>query len=334
MRFVSTTGEDRRWRLLSLIADGAVHSGAAIARHLRLSRTAVWQQVHALQALGLVIDAERGSGYRLAGGIDLFDVSGIHSMLSAEARRTLRGLRLYFETDSTNQRLLDLARAEDVHAQVCLAEIQTAGRGRRGRRWLGSAGGDVALSLAWRFNAALEALAGLSLAAGIAVHRALSRLGVDDGLMLKWPNDVVFRQQKLAGILVEIQGEMGGPCLAVIGIGLNVDLPAAVRAEVQQPVTDLKSALGTVPTRNAIVAQLLGELVGVLREFEARGFGAFAEEWARLDAAYGREVDVHLPSGVAHGVAMGVTEDGALRLNVAGADRRLHSGEVSLRFPP
>lgn len=332
MRVVSTTGEDRRRRLLSLIADGAVHSGADIARHLHLSRTAVWQQVHALRALGYEIDAERGSGYRLAGGIDLLDAAGIQSMLSAGARSTVRGLRLYFEADSTNQRLIDLARADDVHGQVCLAEIQTAGRGRRGRRWLGSAGRDVALSLGWRFNAALEALAGLSLAAGIAVHRALAALGAGDGLMLKWPNDVLFRERKLAGILVEIQGEMGGPCLAVIGVGLNIDMPAAVMAEVQQPVTDLKSALRTVPTRNAIVAALLGELIGVLREFEARGFGVFVDEWARLDAAYGREVDVHLPSGVAHGVAMGVTEDGALRLNVAGADQRLHSGEVSLRF--
>ncbi|MCC6714443.1 MAG: biotin--[acetyl-CoA-carboxylase] ligase, partial [Gammaproteobacteria bacterium] len=231
-----------------------------------------------------------------------------------------------------NQRLVELARVDDAHAQVCLAEIQTAGRGRRGRRWLGSVGRDVALSLAWRFNAALETLAGLSLAVGVAVHRALSGLGADDGLMLKWPNDVLYRQQKLAGVLVEVHGEMGGPCLAVIGIGLNIDLPAFVRAEVQQPVTDLKSAVRAVPTRNAIVAVLLGKLVAVLREFEVHGFGAFTGEWARLDAAYHREVDVHLPSGAAHGIAMGVTTDGALRLDVGGTERRLHSGEVSLRF--
>lgn len=332
MRVVSTTGRDRRWRLLSLIADGAVHSGTDIARHLNVSRTAVWQQVHALRALGLEIDAERGSGYRLAGGIDLLDAAGIQSMLPAAARGTVRGLSLYFETDSTNQRLLELARAEDAHAQVCLAEVQTAGRGRRGRRWLGSIGRDLALSLAWRFNAALEALAGLSLTAGIAVHRALSHLGVDEGLMLKWPNDVLYRQRKLAGILVEVHGEMGGPCLAVIGIGVNIDLPASVRAEVQQPVANLKSALRIVPSRDAIVAALLAELVAVLREFEAHGFSAFAEEWARLDAACGREVDVHLPSGAVRGIALGVTEDGALRLDVAGAERRLHSAEVSLRF--
>lgn len=334
MRIVSTTAADRRWRLLSLIADGAVHSGTDIARHLHVSRTAVWQQVHALQALGLEIDAERGSGYRLAGGIDLLDAPGIQSMLSAEARRAVRGLTLYFETDSTNQRLVEMARVDDAHAQACLAEIQTAGRGRRGRRWLGCVGRNVALSLAWRFNAALETLAGLSLAAGIALHRALSGLGVDDGLMLKWPNDVLYRRQKLAGVLVEVHGEMGGPCLAVIGIGLNIDLPASVRAEVQQPVTDLKSALRTVPTRNAIVAVLLDNLVAVLREFQTHGFGPFAGEWVRLDAAYGRKVDVHLPFGAAHGIAMGVTEDGALRLDVGGSERRLHSGEVSLRFSP
>ncbi len=332
MRVVSDTGEDRRWRLLSLIADGAVHSGAAIARHLGVSRTAVWHQVHGLQALGLSVDAERGTGYRLTGGIDLLDVGGIQALLSPETRRCLRGLTLYFETDSTNQRLLDLARNQDAHAQACLAEIQTAGRGRRGRRWLGVIGRDVALSLAWRFDAALEALAGMSLVAGIAVHRALSRLGVGDGLMLKWPNDVLYRQQKLAGILVEVNGEMSGPCLAVIGVGLNIDLPDVLRAQVQQPVTDLKAALASLPSRNQIAAVLLADLISALRDFEADGFASFTNEWARHDAAYGREVDVLLPSGAARGIAMGVTDEGALRLNVEGAERRLHTGEVSLRF--
>jgi BirA family biotin operon repressor/biotin-[acetyl-CoA-carboxylase] ligase len=332
VRVVSDTGDDRRWRLLSLIADGTVHSGADIARHLGVSRTAVWQQVHALQALGLEVVAARGAGYRLIGGIDLLDLGRIRKLLPSDTRGSLRGVTLYFETDSTNQRLLDLARHHDAHAQACVAEVQTAGRGRRGRRWLGLIGHDVALSLAWRFNAALPALAGMSLVAGIAARRALSRLGVGDGLMLKWPNDILYRQRKLAGILVEVSGEMSGPCLAVIGVGLNIDLPTALRAQVQQPVTDLKAALASLPSRNEIVAALLADLVTALRNFEADGFKTFIKEWARHDAACGHEVDVSLPSGAVRGIAMGVTEEGALRLNVAGAERCLHTGEVSLRI--
>ncbi len=305
-----------------------------LARDLGISRTAVWQHIKALRAAGAEVLSMRGGGYRLGDPLELLDAEAIRMGLSAEARAQLQRLQVYFQTDSTNERLLQRATMADVHAHACLAEIQTAGRGRRGRTWLAPPGGALALSLAWRFQSGIEALRGLSLAVGVGLHRALEACGAGHGLTLKWPNDILWEGSKLGGILVEARGESCGPALAVIGVGINVALTAAVRRGIGQPVSDLRAVFGRRPSRNALAAAVLGELLAVAPVFEEQGFAAFAQAWTSRDGIRGRMVDVELPSGRVSGRAEGVDADGALLLSVDGSLHRYAAGETSVRLTP
>ncbi|MGQ0658396.1 MAG: biotin--[acetyl-CoA-carboxylase] ligase [Chromatiales bacterium] len=327
----SRTRQNRRRQLLACLADGAQHSGTALAQRLGISRTAVWQHMKALKALGAEVSSTRGGGYHLGGPVDLLDATAIRAGLPESARQRLTALEVHFETDSTNQRLLERAAERTVHGCACLAEVQRAGRGRHGRHWVTPPGCGLALSLAWRFHAGIAALTGLSLAMGVGVHRALQICGVGEGLTLKWPNDILWLGEKLGGILVEVRGESCGPSLAVAGVGLNVALPEAVKAAIEQPVTDLRAVLGHLPSRNGLAAAVLGELTAVMLEFEVHGFAAFSQAWADRDGTRGKLVEVMLPSQRISGRAEGVDANGALLVRMEGSLRRFHAGEVSVR---
>ena len=181
------------------------------------------------------------------------------------------------ETDSTNSHLLRLP-AEGITGRVCLAECQSAGRGRRGRHWVATPWRNIMLSMAWRFDGGAAALAGLSLAAGVAVVRALRDYGVE-GVGLKWPNDLLWQERKLAGLLVDIRGEASGPCVAVLGLGLNVHLNTADGAGIDQPWIDLHGILGGVVDRNRLAALLIHHLRRMLQIFEVTGLDTFHSEW-------------------------------------------------------
>jgi BirA family biotin operon repressor/biotin-[acetyl-CoA-carboxylase] ligase len=211
------------------------------------------------------------------------------------------------------------------------AEWQTHGRGRRGRPWHSMPGAALTFSLLWRFQQGAGFLSGLSLAVGIAVARALAALGVHDA-GLKWPNDVLWRGRKLAGILIEMQGDMLGPSAAVIGIGLNCRMPAVLRDRIDQPVVDLETACSAAPDRNHALALLLSELANVLDAFAQDGFAPLRNEWQRRHVYQREPVNLALPDGaVVSGTVEGVADDGALLLATQTGRRRFHSAEVSLR---
>jgi len=214
---------------------------------------------------------------------------------------------------------------------VLAAEWQTSGRGRRGRVWHSAPGAALTFSMLWRFQQGAAVLAGLSLAVGVAMMRALAALGVE-GAGLKWPNDVLWRGRKLAGILIEMQGDTLGPSAAVIGIGLNCRLPDVLVNRIEQPVADLATACGAAPERNHVLALLLTELERVLDAFARDGFAPLREEWQRHHVHQRRPVRLKLPDGGAvSGIADGVADDGALLLVTAKGPRRFHSGDISLR---
>ena len=174
-------------------------------------------------------------------------------------------------------------------------------------------------------------MAGLSLAVGVAVLRALKSLGIGE-LELKWPNDVLWQGRKLAGTLIEMQGDALGPSAVVIGIGLNVRLSAAVRDRIDQPAADLEVACGRVLDRNVVLASVLDQLVRVLGEFSRSGFAPMREEWEQYHAQQNQRVALKLPTGKMEvGVALGVADDGALLFKSGLGVRRLHSGEISMR---
>ena len=324
--------------LLARLADGDFHSGAELGQQLGISRTAVWKQVQKLGPMGLTVESVKGRGYRLLGGLDLLNQAAIVEGLSAEVEACIDHFELLQRVESTNTQVLDAPEG----VSVCLAEQQTAGRGRRGRTWVSPYGKNIYLSCAWPFEGGAAVLEGLSLAVGVALVRALANCGLSD-LQLKWPNDLLWRGRKVAGILLEMSGDAAGRCQVVVGIGLNVTMAAVDAEEITQPWVSLHEVArndGVASlSRNEIVAAILNQLLPLLANYEATGFAAWRDEWLALDAFRNCEVSVSSGRQQFQGVARGVDEAGALLLEesslgdgVAGNVRRCSGGEVSLRL--
>lgn len=316
--------------LLTILADGRFHSGTELGKETARTRAAVWKAIQTLRQSGLEIFCVRGKGYRLAQPIELLDRELILQGMETDARQHLKALEVFSEIDSTNAYLLEIARQGDATAYACLAEQQHAGRGRRGRSWVSPYGGNIYLSLLWRFNCGAAQLGGLSLAVGVAVKRALRDIGLEH-VRLKWPNDILLDGRKLAGILLEMAGEASGPCVVVIGLGLNVSTPAAAMSEVEQAWVDLESGFKHKVGRNQLVSHLLRHLIDIVLQFEEHGFQVFQDEWNDSHAYDGQEVDLQLFDRQLSGVALGVDRSGALLLSHEGRTTPIHGGEVSLR---
>jgi len=319
--------------LLVLLADGRLRSGEWLAKQLGVSRAAVWKGMERLRALGLEVQALPRRGYRLSNAVELLDARRIEAGLGPCLRPQLRKLELRFEVDSTNSRLLAAVPPPPGFADALLSELQHAGRGRRGRNWIAPFGAGIALSMAWTFGEGAGSLSALSLGVGVAVVRALVRVGAM-GLTLKWPNDIWFRDRKIGGVLIELKAEAGGPAHVVIGVGINVVLTAAARREIETGgacVAAVADACAETPSRNLVAGAILDELLRMLGRFEREGFAAFREAWTALDALSGRPARVLLGESVIVGTARGVDADGALLLETPDGVRRFVSGEASLR---
>jgi BirA family transcriptional regulator, biotin operon repressor / biotin---[acetyl-CoA-carboxylase] ligase len=320
--------------LLVLLADGELHSGERLARELGVSRAAVWKGIERLRSRGIEVEALPRRGYSLPTAVELLDATAIRGVLLPGRVQRLRDLELLFDVDSTNTRLLAAAPPPHGRADVVMSELQHAGRGRRGRRWIAPFGGSLALSTAWSFPDASRASPALSLSVGVAVARALARAGAR-GMALKWPNDIWFGDRKVGGVLLELRAEASGPAHIVIGVGLNVTLPAAVRAQIEAGggrVAAVADACSTRPSRNFIAGAIIDELLSMLVDFEREGFAAFRDEWESLDALRDRRARVLTGETAVAGTARGVDAQGALRLESEGRMREFVSGEVSLRL--
>ena len=321
--------------LLHELADGEFHSGNRLAARLGISRTAVWKRIHALSALGLDVTATPGHGYQLAGGLDLLDGESVLEIAGATARTRLEHSEFLGCTDSTNKRLTAGSPPAPGFAHLCMAEFQTAGRGRRGRTWVAPYASGLCLSLGWTFAAQPPEFSALSLVAGVAVCATLQQTGLDNP-RLKWPNDIVCGSAKLGGVLIEIRGEADGPVYVVAGIGLNVRLPEAALRMLGEiaplPATDLARCMEQPPERSAIAGLMIRNLIAAFDTFGREGFAPFAAKFKQLDAAAGRLVALHCGDDITEGMAAGVGHDGALLLDTNQGRKRFYGGEVSLRF--
>ena len=315
--------------VLKRLADGSFHSGEALAQAHEVSRASVWHAIRDLEAMGLEIYKVHGRGYRLPQPLTLIDRAAVERHLGTNNERFALDVR--YEVDSTNTRLLELAAGGAPGGTVLAAEWQPGGRGRLGRAWHAGVGEALTFSLLWRFARGAGALAGLSLAVGVALARALEAEGAPSAA-LKWPNDVLWRGRKLCGILIELAGDALGPTAAVVGVGINVRLSDATRDRIGQPAADLESACGAAPDRNRLLARLLIELDRMLQSFAHEGFEPLRAEWQRRHAHQGRRVTLTLPDGTRHsGRARGLAEDGSFLLETRAGVKRFHSGEITLR---
>lgn len=315
--------------ILRILSDGEFHSGEQLAATLDVSRASIWNALQGVESLGVKLFKVRGRGYQLGDSIEWLAREKILAHLGADAA-TLP-LQIVDMLDSTNSALMQRALYDGVQAQCLAAELQTRGRGRRGRLWHGALGGSLTFSLLWRFDLGAAQLSGLSLAIGVALARALQALGASN-IQLKWPNDLIHGYRKMGGILIELQGDALGPSTAVIGVGLNLRLPEPVKHQIDQAVVDLHSVMPDLPSRNAVLGVVLRHLLDVLRDFETQGFDALRREWQGLHAYQNKPVVMRMPDGAELvGVVRGVSADGALILDTASGERRFGSGEMSLR---
>jgi BirA family biotin operon repressor/biotin-[acetyl-CoA-carboxylase] ligase len=324
--------------LLRQLADGAFHSGEDLAATVGLTRARVSQLLKQAETAGLSLERVRGLGYRLTATPDFLDADEVRrSLHDIAAKGTVfppLDIEVVDQVGSTSTELLRRSQRRDIHGQVLAAEWQSAGRGRRGKTWTAVAGGSLTFSIGWRYEQGAGFLAGLSLAVGVAVVKALEAEGLA-GVELKWPNDLVHKHLKVGGILVELNGDALGPTTVVVGVGLNVRLPREMRRDIAQPVSDLQSVAGRgAPPidRNRLLARLVAELADTLSRYAKEGFAPFAAEWQHRHAYQGKPVKLLLPDGMAvTGKVAGVDASGALVLADGPRRSRFLAGEISLR---
>jgi BirA family biotin operon repressor/biotin-[acetyl-CoA-carboxylase] ligase len=265
--------------------------------------------------------------------VELLEERAIRAAVAGDRVNRLHSLELLFDVDSTSTRLLAKGPPPQGCADVVLSELQHAGRGRRGRRWIAPFGGSIALSMSWSFRDASRASPALSLCVGVAIARALERAGAL-GVGLKWPNDIWLDDRKAGGILIEVRAEASGPAHVVIGVGLNVKLSPGMRAQIEASgvrAAAVADACTAPPSRNFIAGAIIDALLSMLAVFERDGFSGFREAWTALDALRDRPVQVLTGEAVICGTARGADAHGALQLERDGRLQEFVSGEVSLR---
>lgn len=240
-------------------------------------------------------------------------------------------VRVFEHIDSTNAWLLQQCRAGAALPLACIADQQSAGRGRRGRAWHSPAGSNLYMSLGWRLENSVAELAGFSLLIGVATLRALQHLGITRA-KLKWPNDVLVDNKKLAGILLESQTCQDGSLAIVIGIGVNVCMSKIERARIDQAVTDIYELLPTAGSRNQLAALLLAECIAVCQGFPDNSSALLAEYRRDYDALQNQTVTIRHDDGeLQTALALGIEMNGGLRVRIDGVEQVLLAADVSLR---
>tara|TARA_R110002051_G_scaffold183542_1_gene253065 strand:+ start:1449 stop:2408 length:960 start_codon:yes stop_codon:yes gene_type:complete len=314
-----------------MMSDGRFHSGETLGGALGVSRAAVWKSLSRLEREGFPIQRVRGKGYRIPKGAVLLDLDQIKRHFQADVAAYWQW-HLYQDIDSTNaqaQRLL--VESGGRRPLVCISERQASGRGRRGRTWVSPYGQNIYMTLVEPFADGAQGLEGLSLIVGIVLADALESCGYPQ-IRLKWPNDLLLESKKLAGILIEVAGDLTSDCVAVIGVGVNVLMRPEAGAEIDQAWTSLLQAAGAGELdRNKLVAAFAEKLLMAMERFRCSGFQDFIVEWNKRDAWLGLSVSIVSGSNALHGVHQGVNERGALKLLTAEGLMLINGGEVSLR---
>ncbi|WP_431687028.1 biotin--[acetyl-CoA-carboxylase] ligase [Hahella sp. NBU794] len=319
-------------RLVGILSDGEFHSGVELGELLGVTRTAVWKHVSQLATYGLKVETVKGKGYRLEHPLHLLDESRLRDALEGRWKDKLREFNVAHSVGSTNVELLESSRDLPVGLyDILLAERQTAGRGRRGRVWVSPFAQNIYMSVAVRLPGGFSVLNGLSLAIGAAVADAINTV-CDIEVSLKWPNDVWYSERKLAGLLLEVQGEQEGPVHVVVGLGVNVLMQPEAGRGIDQSWTALNDVCEAGVDRNQLCVALIDSVLLCLESYKSKGFLGLKGLWDKYDLLKGRQVMVSSGNECWSGEYLGVSDEGyALVRGEDGGLRSLAGGEITVR---
>jgi len=319
------------YELVRIMADGRFYSGEKLASSFDITRAAIWKRMQRIRNnLQLGIDRVPGRGYRLSRPLVLLDKQQLVSAMETSRADVLDSLHLLPTVGSTNDYVAQQLASRAGSCLACLAEQQTAGRGRRGRAWVSVFGQNIYLSLGYSFSLRLTQLSGLSIAAGVSLAQVLKKHGLRQH-SLKWPNDIHSSGRKLAGILVDASGDLEGPSRAVIGIGLNMRLDGYEAASIDQPWTDLFNEMTELPNRNQLAGDILSKLIEACQIYEVEGLAPFLQGWQEFDLYRGLMIDLLQGADVVSGRYIGLADDGGLIVETKAGRQTFYAGEVSMR---
>lgn len=255
----------------------------------------------------------------------------IFSQLNSEQCNQLKRHRLDAEVGSTNEIAMESFSKNDDIPAVCLAEAQTSGRGRNGRHWVSPQSQNIYMSVVWRFNNGMDTLPALSLAVGVVVADIIKNYGID--VDLKWPNDVLVKGKKIAGVLIESRIKPNGSIDAVIGVGVNVAMGVKDSVMIDQPWSDLdtEKTIKEELDRSQIAGKLLSAIMSLCSNYEQKGFDEYRPRWLEYDICSGREVQILENDMTYYGDCVGIDETGALKVVVDGVEKLLYAADVSVR---
>ncbi|MFK7795057.1 MAG: biotin--[acetyl-CoA-carboxylase] ligase [Gammaproteobacteria bacterium] len=318
--------------VLTLLDNNRYCSGEALAKRFNVTRATIHNCIVKIESLGISVERVRGLGYRLTQPVDLLNQAEIQSILSESVANKLANIQCLEEIDSTNRYATGLALPQAGEFSLVLAEMQTAGRGRRGRQWVSPYAANVYLSIVWPLQRPLHESGMLSAMLAISMLTALEELGVS-GLNLKWPNDIYSHNKKLAGLLIECAGEISGGCKMIIGMGVNVFMSQFKKVDIDQQWTDMFSHTQDWQySRNHIAAMLINKAVVALSQFEDNAFDDLAGAWSQWDIMKDKAVELHSAQSIQTGVARGIDNDGCLLLETPNGIEKISAGDVSLRM--
>lgn len=333
--------------VLQALADGHQHTAKQLIKQCHLRITDLKQAFNTLNSFGIRIIELGANTYQLAESVELLDHARILTALPLETKQRLAKMEIHTVLDSTNQ--YALIRYSGAVPFACLAEYQTAGRGRQGRQWVSPYASGLCLSLKPCYTILNQPLSGLNIALAVTVAQTLYTLGATE-IGIKWPNDILWRGRKLAGLLLESRG--GKKCNVVYGIGINVKMHQCDTKAINQPFVDLFSVLGHKSlSRNTLAAKLIECCLQTLDRYPSGGLTTFQQDWHRFDLSYGQLITLHIPQNTPlkkellkvkqkttllkeyiTGIGCGIDDQGALLLQVGHQKQRYVCGEVSLRL--
>ncbi|OKY26864.1 MULTISPECIES: bifunctional biotin--[acetyl-CoA-carboxylase] ligase/biotin operon repressor BirA [Thalassotalea] len=315
-------------KILIALADGQFVSGESLGERFGISRAAVSKHIKGIGELGIDVFRVSGKGYRLAQPINMLDKRQILTHIDQAYSDTIIDTNVLI--DSTNSELMRRIPSQLTRGQVCIAECQSAGRGRRGREWVSPFGSHVYMSMYWYLEQGMSAAMGLSMVTALAISDAIKSL-YDIDVGLKWPNDIYLKGVKLAGILIELEGQALDPCHCVIGLGVNVDMPNNVTDKIDQQWTDLQSHVNKIIDRNQLAACIISKLRNRIFQHERSGLVDMIEDWQARDQFINQPVKLITGVNETHGICRGINSQGALLLEVDNKIQPIYGGEVSLR---